>query len=161
MHIEDNKIVTFFYQINDQQGASLEGNREGMPMAYLHGHGNLLKALEAEMTGKQKGDQFEVTLSPEQAYGPRKNDAEQKVPIKHLASKHKKLLPGTIVKVNTEKGVLDAQVIKAGKFMVTIDMNHPFAGRTLVFNIDVTSVRDATEEELSHGHAHGEGGHHH
>ncbi len=83
------------------------------------------------------------------------------MPIKHLASKHRRLLPGTHVKLNTEQGVVDASVIKAGKFMVNLDLNHPFAGKSLVFDVEISSVRDATEEEIAHGHAHGDGGHQH
>ena len=130
-------------------------------MAFLCGKGNILKGIEQAMLGKTAGDKVDVTLPPEEAYGCRNENAKQKVPIKHLASRHKRLLPGTLVKVNTQQGIVDASVIKAGKFMVELDMNHPFAGKTLVFKLEIKSVREATDEELAHGHAHGEGGHHH
>ncbi len=161
MQIEDGAVATFVYSISDDAGKDVESNREGMPMAFLCGKGNILKGIEDGLRGKSAGDQVNVTLTPEQAYGPRSEEAKQKVPIKHLASKHKRLLPGTLVKVNTDKGPRDASVIKAGKFMVELDMNHPFAGKTLNFDIEVKDVRAATEEELAHGHAHGDGGHHH
>ncbi len=161
MDIQKGRIATFHYSISDDSGTSVENNHESIPMAFLCGQGNILEGLEEALIGKVAGDQVEVSLSPEQAYGPRRDGAQQKVPIKHLAKKYKRLMPGMIVKVNTEKGYVDASVVKAGKFMVELDMNHPFAGKTLTFQIDVKSVREATEEEIAHGHAHGEGGHHH
>ena len=112
------------------------------------------------MAGKQAGDCFSVTLKPDQAYGYRREDAVQRIPIKQL-SRRKNLKPGAVVTVQTSQGPLDVTVIKAGKFMVDVDANHPLAGRTLTFDIDIVEVRDATEEELAHGHAHGDGGHHH
>lgn len=161
MQIENNKVVSLFYHLKDAGGQDLEHNQEGIPLAYLHGHNNLLPALEEALTGKEAGAKFTVTLPPEKAYGPVRPNATQRVPIKHLASHHKRLLPGTLVRVQTDKGTVSARIIKAGKFMVDVDMNHPFAGKTLVFEIEVVSIRDASADELAHGHAHGDGGHHH
>lgn len=161
MEIAQDKVVTFHYILAEEGGDTIENNKDSLPMAFLCGHGNILKGLESELLGKSAGEQVTVTLAPEDAYGTRNENAKQKVPVKHLASKHKRLPPGTLVKLNTEKGVVDARVIKAGKFMVELDLNHPFAGKTLVFDIDITEVRDATDDELAHGHAHGVGGHHH
>ena len=161
MKISKDKVITFFYSLKDLQGPELENNQGSVPMAYLHGYKNILPALEKEIEGMSEGESKEVTLSPENAYGLRNDNALQKVPIKHLAGKYKRLLPGMLVKVNTEKGLVNASVVKAGKFMVNLDMNHPFAGKTLVFSISIKSIREATAEEISHGHAHGEGGHHH
>ncbi len=162
MLIENDRVVSFYYRLSEEGQAPIEDNYEGQsPMAYLHGHGNILAGLEEALEGKQAGDKASITLPPEKAYGTRKDDATQKVPIKHLASKHKRLMPGTLVKLNTEKGVVDARVIKAGKFMVTLDLNHPFAGKTLIFDIEITDVREASQEEIDHGHAHGIGGHQH
>lgn len=161
MQITKDCVVTIQYSLKEKEGAELESNQDGLPMAYLHGHRNILPALEAALEGLAKEEKKEVVLLPEQAYGHRRENAQQKVPIKHLAGKYRRLLPGTLVKVNTEKGVIDARVIKTGKFMVELDMNHPFAGKTLVFNVRVMDVRAATLEEIAHGHAHGEGGHQH
>ena len=161
MKIDTDKIVTFHYRLTEEGGEELENNRDSVPMAYLHGHGNLLSSLEQALTGLTIGDIKSVTLSPHEAYGTRNENAVQRVPIKHLIGKYKRLLPGMFVKVNTEKGAKNAKVIKAGKFNVDLDMNHPLAGKTLIFDIEIMEIRDASEEELSHGHAHGAGGHHH
>lgn len=161
MQIQKNKVATFFYQLREADGPTLENNQNQMPLAYLHGHGNLLPGLESALENLAPGESVTVTLSPDQAYGARRDNLTQRVPIKHLLSQHKRLQPGMVVKVQTAQGARNGQVVKAGKFMVDIDFNHPFAGKTLIFDVTVDQVRDATPEELSHGHAHGAGGHHH
>lgn len=161
MKILHDCVASITYQLKEADGDLLEQSEDGIPMAYLHGHRNILEGLEDALEGHEEGDEVIVTLSPEKAYGPVHENAQQKVPIKHLVGKHKRLLPGMIVKVNTENGNRDARVVKAGRFMVTIDTNHPFAGKTLVFTVVVRDVRAATPEEINHGHAHGLGGHSH
>lgn len=161
MQIAQDTVVTFEYRLSEADGPELETSQEAVPLAYLHGHGNILPGLEDALAGLKGGDEITLTLPPEKAYGPHRPNAVQRVPVKHLASKHKRLLPGMLVKVNTEKGVKDARIAKVGKFMLDLDMNHPFAGKTLVFDIKISSVRAATADEIAHGHAHGEGGHHH
>ncbi|MBP8926827.1 MAG: FKBP-type peptidyl-prolyl cis-trans isomerase, partial [Pseudomonadales bacterium] len=132
----------------------------GEPISYLHGHGNILPALEESLLGKAAGDTLEVTLAPEQAYGIRHANAEQRIPLKHIAYRGK-LQRGMVVSVQTEQGSRQVTVLKVGKFNVDVDTNHPLAGRVLNFAIEVLEVRVASEEEIAHGHAHGEGGHHH
>ncbi len=161
MKIAKDCVVSFHYHLNEAGGEQLETSTDGVPMAYLHGHDNLLKGLEEALTDLAAGDSKTVVLPPAKAYGERRENATQKVPIKHLIGKHKRLKPGMLVKVNTEKGPANASVLKAGKFMVELDTNHPFAGKTLEFHVEIKSVRSASEEELAHGHAHGEGGHQH
>lgn len=161
MAVSKNKVVNIHYRLSEAGGPELEANTDGIPLAYLHGHGNILPALEKALEGAEEGAQLQATLSPDEAYGPYLEGATQRVPIKHLASKHKRLLPGTLVQINTEKGQVTARVLKVGKFNVDVDLNHPFAGKTLVFDITVAKVRDASADEIAHGHAHGDGGHHH
>ena len=124
-------------------------------MFYLHGYRNLLPALERELEGKTVGDELEVSLRPDQAYGYRRDDAVQRVPIKHLLTRARKYQPGMIVKVNTKQGPKDVTVVKVGKFNVDVDFNHPYADKTLKFEIAITGIRSATAEELAHRHAHG------
>lgn len=162
MQIQKDSVVKFRYSIQETGKAEvLEHNRDSIPMTFLCGHDNLMPALETALMGKSAGDKIKVSLAAADAYGERNENARQKVPLKHLISKHKRLLPGSIVKVNTEDGPIDASVIKVGKFMVELDLNHPFAGKNLDFELEVIEIRAATEEELAHGHVHGEGGHHH
>lgn len=161
MQIEKDKVVSFLYHLRDVAGEELEQSEPGLPLAYLHGHNNLLPALEEALSGREPGARFTLTLPPEKAYGPLMPNKNQRIPIKHLVEPPKRLLPGMVVHVQTEQGPVAAKVIKAGKFMVDMDLNHPFAGKTLEFQVEVVSVRDATADEISHGHAHGDGGHHH
>jgi len=161
MQIEKDKVVSITYQLRDAAGEQLEDTEDGIPLAYLHGHNNLLPALEKALEGKTTGDKLELTLSPEEAYGEVRENAVQRVPIKHLLGNTKRLKAGMVVRVNTEQGQVTGTAVKVGKFMVDVDLNHPFAGKTLIFSVEVVKVRDATESEIAHGHAHGDGGHHH
>jgi len=164
MRVEKNKVVTFHYRVSEPDGAVLEDSHEGQPAVYLHGHLGVLTGLEDAMAGKQAGDRFSVTLSPEKTYGARRSDAVQRVSIKHVMTRGNKketLRPGKVVQVNTHQGPRDVTVIKAGLKTVDVDTNHPLAGKTLSFDVEVVDVRDATTDELAHGHAHGAGGHEH
>ncbi|MEZ5524800.1 MAG: peptidylprolyl isomerase [Pseudomonadales bacterium] len=160
MQIEKNKVVQFTYKLSDEAGQLLEASEDGQPVAYLHGHNNMLPGLENKLEGRSAGENFEITLAPADAYGERREDSEQRVPVKHLQGA-KKWKPGMIATVQTDQGARQVTVVKLGKFMVTVDTNHPFAGKTLNFDINILDVRDATDEEVAHGHAHGVGGHQH
>lgn len=166
MNIGKDTVALFHYTLSkvlEEGNELLESSADSEPMAYLHGYGGVMPALEKSLEGKVVGDKFTATLSPDDAYGVRKDLAPQRVPIKHLVgvTKKTKIKPGMVVRVNTEQGAKDATVVKAGKFNVDLDVNHPLAGFTLTFDIEILEVRDATAEELAHGHAHGVGGHHH
>ena len=160
MQIEHNKAVTFHYTLSDDSGVQVESSRKGAGQAYLHGHRNLLPALESALEGRVAGDSFTVSLTPDQAYGPRREGSIQRVPIKQLNAPGK-LAPGMVVGIRGEGGMRRAVVVKVGKFNADVDLNHPLAGKGLVFDIEVIAVRDATAEELAHGHVHGAGGHQH
>jgi FKBP-type peptidyl-prolyl cis-trans isomerase SlyD len=164
MQISADKVVSFHYNLKDVDGTLLETSHDSDPTLYLHGHSNILPTLESALESKVVDDKINVTLTPDQAYGERKEGAVQRIPIKHLhnhAALKNKLKIGSRVLVNTQHGPWEAVVLKVGKFNVDIDSNHPLAGKTLTFEIEVVEVRDATSEELAHGHAHGTGGHHH
>jgi FKBP-type peptidyl-prolyl cis-trans isomerase SlyD len=153
-------VVTFHYTLHDEAGTELETSRTSEATAYLHGANNIIPGLETAMAGKSTGDVFSVTVKPEDAYGLRNPDKEQRVPIKHLVFKGK-LRPGAVVQLNTKEGMRAVTVNKAGRHTADIDTNHPLAGQTLVFDIEIVELRAATAEELAHGHAHGAGGHNH
>lgn len=159
MPIAANKVVAFNYVLTDETGEELERSTE--PMVYLHGAGNIIRGLEEALIGHDAGETVSVTLPPERAYGLVKENAVQRVPIKHLLTKAKKYKPGQIVAVNTQEGQKNAVVVKVGRFNLDLDMNHPFAGKTLTFEVSIDSIRDANPDELSHGHAHGVDGHEH
>ncbi|MBL0711856.1 MAG: peptidylprolyl isomerase [Colwellia sp.] len=164
MKITDKTVVQFHYVLKSEAGEDLESSQGSDPLAYLHGANNTLVGLEKALTDKKAGDKFSVTLQPEEAYGERKDDMLQRVPVKHLQglpSKNAKWKKGMIAVVQTDQGQRQVTVIKAGKFMITVDLNPPLAGKVLTFDIDVVDVREATDDEVEHGHAHGVGGHQH
>ena len=160
MQISDDMVVQFFYTVKDENGQALESNVGDEPVAYLHGHKNMMPGVEKALTGRETGESFSVTLPPEETYGKRVEGSEQRVPVKHLMGA-KKWKPGMMAVVQTEQGQRQVTILKVGKFMATVDTNHPMAGKTLTFDLQVGDVRDATAEEKAHGHAHGIGGHHH
>jgi len=164
MLIEKDKVVQFHYCLSEPGNENFEDSRKGDPIAYLHGHNGMLPGLEEAMAGKQAGDTFSITLEPEKAYGPRNEGATQRVSPKHVYNPQKKKIkfkPGMVIQLNTNNGPQDVVVIKAGLKSLDVDINHPLAGKTLTFDIEIVDVRDATDEEVSHGHAHGVGGHQH
>lgn len=159
MPIEKNQVVLFHYSVSDEQGKVVESSRGGEPNAYLHGHGGIIRGLEEALEGREAGDTFSVTVTPDKAYGPRKADAVQRVPVKHLMGA-KRWKPGMIAQVKTEQGPRHVSVVKVGLKFADVDTNHPMAGKTLTFDVEIIEVRAADPEEISHGHAHGPGGHH-
>jgi FKBP-type peptidyl-prolyl cis-trans isomerase SlyD len=162
MLIAADKVVSFHYRLSVVGQEAVEDSHDGQPMVYLHGHDGMLLGLEEALGGKQAGDKFTVILPPEKAYGQRHVDAVQRIPIKRVISPgNRKMKPGMVVQVDTAHGPREVTVIKTGLKTIDVDINHPMAGRTLQFDIEVMDVRDASEEEIAHGHVHGEGGHQH
>lgn len=159
MNITENSVVEFHYDMLEDDEV-LESSRSGESVMMLVGHKNMLAGVEAAMIGKQAGDHAEVTLEPQNAYGELKPASIQRIPTKHLMGA-KKWRPGMIATVQTEQGRRQVTVVKVGKFNADCDLNHPLAGKTLTFKIEIISVREAQPEELSHGHVHGRGGVHH
>lgn len=161
MNIEFGKVVTLQYSLYDTDNDTLiESSDDTTPLAYLHGYNNIISGLENVLTGKATGDQVSVTLAPGEAYGERQADALQRLSIKHLRHAGK-LRPGMRVPLNTKDGERLVTVAKVGLKTVDVDTNHPLAGKTLRFELSVVDVRDASDEEKSHRHVHGAGGHNH
>lgn len=160
MNISQNTVATFHYTLRNEQGEELESSRDADPSAYLHGADNIIPGLESALEGKGAGDHVEVTLAPGDAYGERREEAVQKVPVKHLIFEGR-LRPGMIAQLNTSQGRHPVTVTKVGRHSATVDTNHPLAGMALTFEVDIVDVRAASQEEIDHGHAHGVGGHHH
>lgn len=156
MYISENSVVEFHYSVSEN-GTEIESSFGSEPLAYLHGKGGMLPGLEKAIEGKTQGDKFEVDLLADQAYGPRHEEAVQRIPLKHLQGA-KKWKAGMTAIVNTDQGQRQVTLLKVGKFNADCDLNHPFAGKDLTFNVEIVSVREATTEEISHGHVHGAGG---
>lgn len=160
MNIEDKKVVAFHYTLTDENGGTVESSREREPMSYLHGAGNIIPGLEKAMAGRAAGERFEVTVQPAEGYGERKEANVQRIPLKHLG-KMPRPRPGQILGLQTQQGPVQVTVLKVGRFNIDVDANHPLSGQVLNFDVEIVDVRDATEEEVSHGHVHGPGGHAH
>jgi FKBP-type peptidyl-prolyl cis-trans isomerase SlyD len=153
MNIENNRVVAFHYQLQEVGGDYSEDSTGGDPMYYLHGYRGILPGLEEAMSGRQAGDSFSVVLEPAEAYGQRDEDGIKRVPVKHLVEPKRPRI-GDIVVVNTRDRKVQATVVKLGRFNVDVDINHPLAGKTLQFDVQVVDVREATMDEVAHRHAH-------
>ena len=143
MTIENDKVVTLHYSLfNADDGSEIENSREtGEPMAYLHGYNNIIKGLESALAGKAVGDEVDVTVSPADAYGEYDNTLFQRISRKYL--KHAgKLAPGKVVTVSTDEGPRMLTVLKVGLKTVDVDANHPLAGKSLRFVVEITDIRD-------------------
>jgi FKBP-type peptidyl-prolyl cis-trans isomerase SlyD len=160
MIVEKDKVVTFHYTLKDADGEEMESSRDREPMSYLHGANNIVVGLEKAMEGREAGDTFEVTIEPEEAYGVRNEGNIQRIPLKRLKGLGK-IVPGQVLNLQTNQGPVQVTTVKVGRFNVDVDANHPLAGATLTFDVEITGIRDASEEEAEHGHAHGPGGHDH
>ena len=166
-YIAMNKVVSFHYRLaevaeNGERSDWREESHGGAPLAYLHGFQNVVVGLEKVLEGKKVGDAIEITLQPDEAYGYRRSNSTQRVPIKHLQfpGPVKKILPGMPATVETRQGKRAVVIIKAGKFNVDVDFNHPLAGKVLYYEVRVEEIRDASAEEIAHGCVHGRGGNH-
>ncbi len=160
MTIAEKKVVDFHYTLTSEAGVELDSSREREPMSYLHGAGNIIPGLEKAMEGRAEGDQFEIQVQPDEAYGARNPGNVQRIPLKRLG-KVPRPRPGQVLGLQTQQGPVQVTVLKVGRFNIDVDANHPLAGQVLNFAVEIVKIRDATEEELSHGHAHGPGGHQH
>jgi len=160
MKAEKDKVVTFHYHLSDDAGAQLDSSRASDPLTILFGHGAIIPGLEQAMGGHEAGDRFNVSVPPEQGYGLRREDAIQRVPKKYFRDGDR-LQPGMTTVISSKEGQRPVTVVKIGSSVIDIDLNHPMAGKALHFDIEIVDVRDATKEEIAHGHAHGPEGHHH
>ena len=160
MPIAQNSVVSIHYTLKDDAGEIIDSSASGDPLTYLHGQGNLVAGLERALDGKDVGDKLEVKLAPADGYGEYDKQLVQKIPRRALKG-ISNVTVGMRLHAQTEQGPRAVTVTNITGDMVTIDGNHPLAGQPLNFDVEVAEVRDATEEELSHGHVHGPGGHHH
>ena len=155
-------VVAMHYDLKDGEGRLLESSAEGEPVAFLFGERKVLAALQEAVRERRAGDAVSVTIPHGRGYGRRYPDRVRRVPRKSFeGGRDRRFRVGEIVGLRTASGPVQARVVKVGKFQLDVDTNHPLAGVDLVFDVRVESVREATDEERAHGHAHGPGGHHH
>lgn len=160
MEIGEKKVVTIDYTLTDPSGKVIDSSKGAQPLAYLHGVGGVIPGLEAALAGKVKGDVIDVTVQPEQGYGQRDPSLVQTVPRGRFPA-GVEIAAGMQFQANTPQGPRVVTVVGADAESVQVDANHPLAGMPLHFDVTIVDVREATADELSHGHVHGAGGHHH
>jgi FKBP-type peptidyl-prolyl cis-trans isomerase SlyD len=160
VEIAADRVVLIHYTLKDVGGAVLDSSAGGEPLAYIQGHGNLVPGLERALEGKQDGHTLAVTIAPADAYGTRDESLLQRVPKRALQGSGE-IRKGMQFQARTDAGMRLCTVTAVSGDMVSLDGNHPLADQTLHFDVEVVSVREATTEELAHGHVHGVGGHHH
>lgn len=158
--VADGRVVLFHYVLKDDAGVVIDASQEE-PLAYLHGQGNIVPGLERQLTGLKVGDELQATVPPEEAYGVARPDVTESV-HRSAFPKDMELQVGMPVRAEGPDGQpLMLWIEKLEGARVTITLNHPLAGKTLHFQVRIADIRDATEHELAHGHAHGPDGHHH
>lgn len=160
MQIDDRSVVTFHYTLTDDSGRVIDSSAGHEPLSYLQGSGQIVPGLERQMAGHVAGDKFDAVVAAADAYG------ESDPNLMHVISRAQlqgvdDLEVGMQFQAEGGRHPTTVTITKIDGDQVTVDANHPLAGATLHFAIEVTEVREATAEELSHGHVHGAGGHHH
>ena len=159
MQIGKEKVVAIHYTLRDNAGTVLDSSAGKEPLYYIQGIGNLIPGMEQGLEGRIKGDKLDIKVSPENGYGVRDEAHVQQVPVDAFGGQEVKV--GMQFQAGGEQGRFVVTVTDVQNDMVTVDANHPLAGVELNFEVEVLEVREATSDELAHGHVHGPGGHHH
>lgn len=160
MQVAKHKVVTIDYTLTDDQGAVIDSSQGGEPLAYIHGMNNIIPGLENALTGKQAGDSLKVSVPPGEGYGERNDAMTQEVP-REMFDGAEEIQVGMQFHASDGERVHVVTVVGVSDTHITVDGNHPLAGQTLNFDVTIVDVRDATQEEMEHGHVHGPGGHQH
>jgi FKBP-type peptidyl-prolyl cis-trans isomerase SlyD len=160
MKISKGKVVSMHYALRDATGEILDSSEGQAPLDYLHGYGNIIAGLEKALENKEAGEKLNAVIPPEEGYGMREESLVKTVPLSNFQNPTA-VEVGAQFQAETSQGPRLATVTQVDEQNVTIDLNHPLADQTLNFDIEVVEIRNATEEELAHGHVHGPGGHGH
>lgn len=160
MQIDSKSAVAIDYTLTDDQGTVIDSSQGGDPLWYLHGFGNIIPGLERELSGKSVGDRLQVKVAPEDGYGERNEGLQQDVSREQFGEIDD-LQEGMQFQAQTDAGPMVFTIVNVSEEVVTVDGNHPLAGMALNFDVTVRDIREATDDEISHGHIHGPGGHHH
>ena len=154
--VENNKVASVHYTGTLPENGEVFDSSEGRdPLTFLVGHKNMIPGFERELMGAKVGEKVEFTLPPEDAYGELNPDAVQEIPADMFGD----ITPEVGMTLMSDVGPF--RVTEVNEQLIKVDFNHALAGKSLTFNVEVVEIRDATEEEIAHGHAHGPGGHHH
>ncbi len=154
MLISDKKVASIHYTLTNDEGDTIDSSQGAEPLTYLQGSGNVIPGLENALAGKQAGDTLEVSIAPEDGYGPVQPELVQQVP-RDAFDGVEQVAVGMRFEAQTATGPISVVVAAVEGDQVTVDGNHPLAGKNLNFAVEVVEVREATEEELQHGHVHG------
>ncbi len=156
MQISKHKVAAIHYTLTNNEGKVLDSSEGREPLHYIQGIGNLIPGMEEGLEGKKMGDRFNLKVSPEKGYGVKDEKMIQRIP--------RSAFGGGEIKKGMQFQTNQGQVVtvtEVGLSEITVDANHPLAGVELNFTVEVLTIRDATADELAHGHVHGPGGHHH
>ena len=153
MQIADNAVVAIDYTLRDTEGEVIDASPEGQPLQYLHGAGNIIPGLEKALEGKAAGEDIDVNIPPEEAYGERDDRLQQDVPLSMFEGVDN-VEAGMRFQAQTQSGTQVVTVAAVSGDNITVDANHPLAGQTLNFKVKVSEVREASSEEIEHGHVH-------
>ncbi|WCL50051.1 FKBP-type peptidyl-prolyl cis-trans isomerase [Leptospira sp. GIMC2001] len=158
MNVAKGKVVGFAYHLQNSEGETLDESKD--PMEYLHGFQNIIPGLEKEMEGLKIGDKKTVTVLPADAYGEYNEELVYKIPRTNFPA-DEEIQPGMQFRADGEEGPISLFVQEVVGDDVIMNGNHPLAGETLKFDVEIHTIREASAEEMEHGHSHGPGGHHH
>lgn len=159
MKIQENAVVGMHYTLKNSTGEVIDSSEGGDLLSYLQGAGNIIVGLEKALEGKEKGDKVEVAIEPEEGYGPHREELIQEAPVSAFQGVDN-LEVGMGFQAETEQGPIPVRITAIEGETVTVDGNHELAGEKLFFSVSIEEVREATEDELAHGHIHGEGCNH-
>ncbi len=152
--IGDNAVVSIHYTLTDDDDAVLDSSEGAEPLNYLHGAGNIIPGLEKALVGKTAGATLKVSVAPEEGYGDVQPDLLQQVPLAAFQGVET-VEPGMAFEAHDAQGNVRSVVVKSvDDETVVVDANHPLAGVQLNFDVEVVAIRDATDEEIAHGHVH-------
>jgi FKBP-type peptidyl-prolyl cis-trans isomerase SlyD len=160
MKIVSNKVVTVDYVLTDDAGRVLDTNRGHGPLLYLHGVGGIVPGLERALEGHTTGDRVKVKVEPHEAYGARDESQIHSLPRSTFQGIDD-LAPGMQFQGSDGQHTRLVTILEVDRETVKVDANHPLAGKNLHFDVNILEVRDATPEEIEHGHAHGPDAHSH
>jgi len=161
MKVGKDKVVLMHYTLKNDAGDVIDSSDGADPLPFLQGHGNIIPGLESALEGSKVGDKLDVSIKPEEGYGERMKDAIQEIPSSALKGVDEVKVGMQLQSQDKDGNAFLVSVTKIEDDKITVDGNHPLAGQTLHFSVSIESIRKAEAEELSHGHVHADGQHHH